>query len=434
MAPIRPIARIRIAPSTFPNAMRVAAAAAWLLACSDPSAPAGLKVAAVDPTDGQIGVVGTALPLPLSVRVESDGEPRAGVTVDWAVSAGTIVPAHTVSDAGGLASATWTLGPEIGTMTATTTVAGAVGSPVSFSATGRAPVVRATPVPPTNGQSGMVGTALPLPLQVQVTFEGEPKAGAIVHWHTPAGTLSPEASTTDAEGFAVTGWTLDTVAGTGKVEVTVDDEPSPATFFTALAQPGPVAAIEVLDGAAVTLPENHASGHALTARVEDQYGNGIPRQAVTWTVQEGPVALVEIDGTTDANGLSTAEIDPTGETGEVVVRAAVAGSGQSAEFALAITAPSFDILLNAAGAHTFTSGQNGSSPAVDTISAGRTVTWILSFDYDQHAIESVGLPSFVGGTFPYANPSVVTATFTSPGTYHYTDPYVAGSAGTLVVQ
>jgi plastocyanin len=374
------------------------------------------------------------LPLPLSVRVESDGEPRAGVTVDWAVSAGTILPAHTVSDAGGLASATWTLGPEIGTMTATTTVAGAVGSPVSFSATGRAALVRATPVPPTNGQSGIVGTALARPLEVQVTSEGEPKAGATVHWHTAAGSVSPEASTTDAEGFAVAEWTLDTVAGTGKVEVTVDDGPAPVTFFAALAEPGPAAGIAVFDGAAVTLPANHASGHALTARVEDKYGNGIPRQAVTWTVQEGPIALVEIDGTTDANGLSTAEIDTTGETGRAVVSAALAGSGLSAEFALTITAATFDIHLNAAGAHSFTSGQNGSRPAVDTIPAGRTVTWILNFDYDQHAIESVGSPSFVGGTFPYAYPSEVTVTFTTPGTYHYTDPYVPESAGTLVVE
>ena len=127
MSPVRPIARIRLPRSTFPYAVRVAAVAAWLAACSDPSAPAGLKVAAVDPTNGQIGVVGAELPLPLSVRIESDGEPRAGVTVSWEVSAGTILPAQTVSDAGGLASATWTLGPEIGTMTATTTVEGAAG-------------------------------------------------------------------------------------------------------------------------------------------------------------------------------------------------------------------------------------------------------------------------------------------------------------------
>ncbi len=354
----------------------------------------------MDPTNGQIGVVGAELPLPLSVRVESDGEPRAGVTVDWAVSAGTILPAQTVSDAGGLASATWTLGPEIGIMTATTTVVGADGSPVSFSATGRAPMVTAKPVSPTDGQTGVVGTPLRLPLRVQVMSEGEPKAGATVHWHTAAGSLSPEASTTDAEGIAVAGWTLDTVAGTGSVDVTVDAAPSPATFFTAEARPGPVAGITAFGDAAPTLPLNHASEHPLAARVEDRYGNGIPGQAVTWTVRQGPVGLVSIDGTTDGDEFSTAEIAPTGEEGDAVVRATVAEGGQSVEFALRITAPTFDVYLNARGAHSFTSGQNGSSPAVDTIAAGRTVTWILSFDYDQHAIESVGSPSFGGAPSP----------------------------------
>ena len=159
MSPVRPIARIRLPRSAFPYAVRVAAVAAWLAACSDASAPAGLDVIPVDPTNGQIGVVGAELPLPLSVRVESDGAPRAGVTVDWAVSAGSILPARTVSDAAGLASATWTLGPKIGTMTATTTVAGAAGSPVSFSATGRAPVVRPRR-PAHDGQTGVVGTPL----------------------------------------------------------------------------------------------------------------------------------------------------------------------------------------------------------------------------------------------------------------------------------
>jgi plastocyanin len=434
MSPAYSIAGIRLHGNAFPCVVRLAAVAVWLAACSDPSAPAGLKVTAVDPTNGQVGVVGAQLPLPLSVRIESDGEPRAGVTVEWEASAGTILPARTVSDATGLASATWTLGPRIGTMSATSSVAGASGSPVAFSATGRAPLVRATPVSPTNGQTGVVGTALPLPLRVQVTSEGAFKAGMIVHWHPTSGSMSPGTSTTDAEGIAVAVWMLGTVAGSGKVEVTVDDAPFPGTFFTAQALPGPVAALAVFGDAAVTLPLNHVLGHSLAARVEDRYGNGIPGQAVTWTVQQGPIDLVEIDGNSDSDGVSTAEIDSTGETGEAVVRAAVAGSGQSAEFAVTITAATFDVSLAANGAHSFVSAQNGSSPAVDTIPAGRTVTWILAFDYDPHAIESVGLPSFVGRTFPYAYPSLVTVTFTTPGTYHYTDPNVPGSAGTLVVQ
>ena len=57
MSPVRPIARIRLPRSAFAYAVRVAAVAVWLAACSDPSAPAGLNVTAVDPTNGQIGVV-----------------------------------------------------------------------------------------------------------------------------------------------------------------------------------------------------------------------------------------------------------------------------------------------------------------------------------------------------------------------------------------
>jgi plastocyanin len=434
MPPVHPIAHIRFCRSTLPDRVRLAVATLWLAACADPSAPAGLRVTAVDPTNGQIGVVGAALALPLSVRVESDGVPRAGVTVDWAASAGAILPARTVSDAGGLASATWTLGAEVGTMTATTTVAGAAGSPVIFNATARAPVVRLNPVSPTNGQTGVVGTELAQPLWVQVRSEGVPLAGALVRWHARAGTVSPAASTTDPDGIAVARWTLGTTAGTDTVDVTMDGAPSAVTHFTARILPGPVAAIAVVGDVARSFPANHASGQALAALVEDQYGNAIPGQTVTWTVPEGPIGLVSIDGTTDADGLSTALIDPTGVEGDAVVRAALAGTSLSADFAITITQPTFDVYLNANGALSFVSAQNGSSPAVDTIPAGRAITWILNFDYDPHGIESVGEPRFVGGTFPYAIPSLVTATFATPGTYHYTDPYVPGSTGTIVVQ
>jgi hypothetical protein len=356
------------------------------------------------------------------------------VAVDWKVSAGTIRPARTVSDAGGLASATWTLGSQVGTMTATSTVAGAIGSPVSFSATGRIPVVRAEPVSPSDRQTGVVGTPLPLPLRVQVTSEGSLKAGAVVHWHPQAGTVSPETSTTDAEGIAAAEWTLGTVSGTETVDVDVQGAPSYATRFTAQARPGPIAAISVVGDVTRTFPANHASDQALVAVVEDQYGNGIVGQTVTWTVREGPADLVSVDGITDSEGLSTAEVEPTGASGDVVVRAALAEDALSADFAITITPPTFDVRLSAFGAHPFTSVQNGSSPAVDTIPAGRAVTWILDFDYDEHSIEAVGLPSFVGGTFPYAYPSLVTVTFPNHWTYHYTDPHLPGSAGTLVVQ
>lgn len=434
MPSVRPIARIRLPSSAFARAAPLAAAAVWWAACSDPSAPAGLRVTAVAPTDGQIGVVGAELPLPLSVRIESEGEPRAGVTVSWEASAGTIRPTRTVSDAAGLASATWTLGPETGTMTARSKVEGALGSPVSFHATGRAPVVRAKPVGSSDGQTGLVGAKLARPLRVQVRSEGVLQAGALVHWYAQDGSVLPTASRTDADGIAVADWTLGALVGDQRVDVTVDEATSVMTSFTAHARPGPVASIAAVGDAARSFPANHASDQALIVRVQDQYGNGVQGQAVTWTVQQGPVGLVSIDETTDSEGQSTAEISPSGAEGDAVVRAALTGTDLAEEFTIAITQSTFDVHLSANGERSFVSAQNGSSPAVDTIPAGRAVTWILSFDYDQHAIASVGQPAFSGGDFPYANPSLVTVTFATPGTYRYTDPYLPGSAGTLVVQ
>ncbi len=67
--------------------------------------------------DEQAGIVGAALALPLVVRaVDGQGNPVAGDVIEWAVLAGggTIEPAESVTDAEGLATATWTLGTAAG--------------------------------------------------------------------------------------------------------------------------------------------------------------------------------------------------------------------------------------------------------------------------------------------------------------------------------
>jgi plastocyanin len=206
-------------------------------------------------------------------------------------------------------------------------------------------------------------------------------------------------------------------------------------FFSARALPGPAVAIDAAGGSDQKLPANHPASASLIAVVTDQYGNEIPGQMVTWTVESGPVAFLTMGGATDSAGRSSSVVTPTGATGPAVVRGALPGVGASTDFALTILSPTFEVVLFTHGAFAFVSSQNGSrSPAVDTIPAGQTMRWTLQFDYDVHGVAPVGMPTFTGGDFPYATPSTVSVTFATPGTYHYTDPYNPAVTGIVVVQ
>jgi len=85
--------------------------------------------------DEQTGPVGTALGNPLRVLITRDGVPVEDVDVDFSAGQGGSLGQEEQSDAEGIASAVWTLGPEIGTHAATATVAGADGSPLTYTAT-----------------------------------------------------------------------------------------------------------------------------------------------------------------------------------------------------------------------------------------------------------------------------------------------------------
>lgn len=82
----------------------------------------------------------------------------------------------------------------------------------------------------------------------------------------------------------------------------------------------------------------------------------------------------------------------------------------------------------------FVSGHNGSAnPAVDTVTAGSTVTWTWTGSLP-HSVRSTGTPSFASsGTLTGSGTYGVQ--FNTPGTYHY-DCSVHGQAmtGTIVVR
>jgi hypothetical protein len=87
---------------------------------------------------GQSGLVGSALPTPLGVKVtDGSGNPAPGVTITWSVvsGGGTVSPAASVTDANGITSSQYTLGPTEGEQQAEATATGLTGSPVVFTET-----------------------------------------------------------------------------------------------------------------------------------------------------------------------------------------------------------------------------------------------------------------------------------------------------------
>jgi plastocyanin len=92
--------------------------------------------AATKSGDLQNGLVNEPLPNDLRVEVTRDGAPAADVTVTWSTGSGSVDPTSDDTDVDGISTSTWTLSGTPGSVTATASIPGATGSPVTFTATG----------------------------------------------------------------------------------------------------------------------------------------------------------------------------------------------------------------------------------------------------------------------------------------------------------
>jgi alpha-tubulin suppressor-like RCC1 family protein len=215
-----------------PFLLFTAAAALALVACESsptrtPPAPAALVVVS---GDDQLGAVAAALPQPLVVRVnDTDGQPLPGVSVTWAADpgSGAVSPATAVTDAGGIARTTWTVGTKAGTAGVTATVAGL--SPATFTAQvtpGPAAALKITP-----DSVWLLGPGDTLRLQVQgVDAYQNNIENPVVQWESAA----PGVASIDAGGL-VRGIQVGSVSITARL----GGVSAPAKVFV----PGPFTAI-----------------------------------------------------------------------------------------------------------------------------------------------------------------------------------------------
>lgn len=162
------------------SAPRRACTAAWVIgaglaasACSGPTGTVLISSLDVISGNGQTAAPASVLPEPLVLRVTAtNGGGIPGQTVTFQVTAGggSVSPTSGVSDARGLVSVTWTLGPSPSGDEMTAGVAGATtsGSPIvtTLVATVDRPTVT---IVSGNGQISTVGTHLPQPIVLQLT-------------------------------------------------------------------------------------------------------------------------------------------------------------------------------------------------------------------------------------------------------------------------
>jgi plastocyanin len=393
--------------------------------------------------DNQVGPAGQALGTQISVITkDQNGTAVAGVTVSWAAAnGGSVSPPQTNSDVSGIASTTWTLGPNAGTQTATATKTGLTGSPVGFSAVSQvqgATQLAMTSLNAGNGQTDTVLATLANPYRVIATDQnGTPVQSVTVNWAVTAGggSVSATSSVTDATGIAVITHTLGATAGSQSVHATVTGLIGSPVTFTSTANPGVATVIAKNGGDNQTGAINTALSTAQSVIVHDSHGNVVSQVPVTWVVGDGGGSVNPTSTTTGTNGVASTirTLGPTvGAQTDTAKSTGLSGSPLVFQ-ATAVTAPSTATV--SVGDIFFKSDHNASqNPAVDTIAVGGKVTWNW-VGTASHSVQSTGTPSFTSSAIKTGVGQTYSFTFTTAGTYTY-DCAVHGTlmTGRVVVE
>ena len=193
-----------------------------------------------------------------------------------------------------------------------------------------------------NAQQGPAGEALAEPFVVLVRDQnGADLAGVTVTFSVTAGggTLSAEATTTDAHGRAASTLTLGSQPGPNRVEVTVAGL-EPVTFTAVgLAVPRTV---EKISGDEQQGSAGDALDESFVVEVRDQNGNTMAGARVTFAATTGGGTLSVTRSTTNAQGRAATTLTLGRTPGANIVEVTVAGLEPVTFTATAKATPDFD--------------------------------------------------------------------------------------------
>ena len=290
--------------------------------------------------DSQNGLTGERLMNPFVVEVRDQyDDPMEGVTVAFAISAGSGSLSHTstITDANGLAQSTLTLGSEPGTNTVTVSVEG-IAETTTFNAEASLP----PPIPTSlegisgNNQTDLTGERLMNPFVVEIRDQyDDPMEGVTVAFVVSAGggLLSHETVLTDANGQAESTLTLGIDPGTNTVEVSVEGIAETTTFNAEANLPPPIpTSLEGISGNNQTDLTGERLMNPFVVEVRDQYDDPMEGVTVAFVVSAGSGSLSHTSTITDANGLAQSTLTLGIDPGTNTVEVSVEGIAETATF------------------------------------------------------------------------------------------------------
>jgi hypothetical protein len=332
--------------------------------------------------DSQTDTIGATLATAYTVLVtDRAANPVNGVTVTWAAAGGGSITASSITNAGGIASATRVLGTAAGTQTASGTAAGLTGSPVAFTATATHGNATTIALNGGNSQTDTIGATLGVAYSVLVTDRAaNPVNGVTVTWAAAGGSITAS-SITSVSGLASATRTLGTTAGAQTATATAAGLAGSPVAFTATALHGNATTVAKNGGDAQSATAGTAVPIAPSAIVTDRGGNPVSGVGVTFaaTASNGsvsPTSAILTNGSGIAQVTSwtlsaaakpdTLTATSAGLTGSPLIFTATAFSGTATTMAL-----------------------NGGDAQTDTIGA------TLAVQYGVFITDSLGNP--VGG-------------------------------------
>jgi hypothetical protein len=263
--------------------------------------------------NNQTATAGGLVATPPSVKVtDANGNFVSGYTVTFAPGSGSgsVTGGTVATDAAGVAAVgSWRLGPTPGAQTLTATGSGLTGSPVTFNATGVAPVASNVAGFAGNNQSARPGAAVATPPSVIVTDPaGIPVPGVAVTFAVTAGggSVTGASATTNSSGIAAVGsWTLGEQPGNNTLTATAGSlSGSPVTFNATGAAPPPTTMV-ISAGDNQTALAGQPVPIAPAVKVTDAEGVGVPGVPVTFSLRSGSGTITGANAVTNGAGIAT---------------------------------------------------------------------------------------------------------------------------------